>query len=103
MAEETDAEFLERLRKEHGVGMSNTDRARLLAQGAALGFGDEVEAAVGSLSGRAQTANKSSGPASPTISSSLILALFYHHHRCQLNSIFQLRIPCRTTKVLFLV
>lgn len=50
MAEETDAEFLERLRKEHGVGMSNTDRARLLAQGAALGFGDEVEAAIRALS-----------------------------------------------------
>ena len=50
MAEETDAEFLERLRKEHGVGMSNTDRARLVAQGAALGFGDEVEAAVRALS-----------------------------------------------------
>ena len=50
MAEETDAEFLERLRKENNVGMSNTDRARLLAQGAALGFGDEVEAAVRALS-----------------------------------------------------
>ena len=50
MAEETDAEFLERLRKEHGVGMSNTDRARLVAQGVALGFGDEVEAAVRALS-----------------------------------------------------
>jgi hypothetical protein len=50
MAEETNAEKLERLRSQYGVGMSGADRARLLAQGAALGFGDEIEASVRAMS-----------------------------------------------------
>jgi len=50
MAEETNAEKLERLRSQYGVGMSGTDRARIVAQGAALGFGDEIEASVRAMS-----------------------------------------------------
>jgi hypothetical protein len=50
MAEETNAEKLERLRSQYDVGMSGADRARLLAQGAALGFGDEIEASVRAMS-----------------------------------------------------
>jgi hypothetical protein len=50
MAEETNAEKLERLRTKYEVGMSGTARARLLAQGVALGFGDEIEAVVRAMS-----------------------------------------------------
>ena len=50
MAEETSAEKLERLRSKYEVGMGGADRARLVAQGAALGFGDEIEAAVRAMS-----------------------------------------------------
>ena len=50
MAEETSAEKLERLRSKYEVGMSGADRARLVAQGAALGFGDEIEASVRAMS-----------------------------------------------------
>ena len=48
--EVSDAEYLAAIRAKHGVGMSGADEARLLAQGVALGFGDEIEAAVRALS-----------------------------------------------------
>lgn len=50
MAEETSAEKLERLRAKYEVGMSGADRARIVAQGAALGFGDEIEASFRAMS-----------------------------------------------------
>ena len=46
----SDAEFLESLRKQYDIVLSKTDMARLVAQGAALGYGDEIEALVRSMS-----------------------------------------------------
>ena len=50
MAEETAQEKLTRLRKQHDIGMSKTEKARLTAQGVALGFGDEIEASIRAMS-----------------------------------------------------
>ena len=47
MAEQT---YLDGLRVKHDVKMSNAQKARLIGQGAALGFGDEIEALVRAMS-----------------------------------------------------
>jgi hypothetical protein len=42
--------YLDELRVKHDVKMSNAQKARLIGQGAALGFGDEIEALVRAMS-----------------------------------------------------